>query len=142
MAPEDFWKFSLALFKKQQEYFDIPTSTLTPIQIREKLAALVSESVSGDKAALFSDLLVLKSTPNGGTAVTDDLKYTSEFRLGYRARSGLISSLLCSQVLQAEWHPRLADRALGRSHRKRDLELLGRERVDRVFGEEGYGLRD
>jgi len=27
--------------------------------------------------AEMKDLLVLKSTPNGGNAVTDDLKYTS-----------------------------------------------------------------
>ena len=76
-APDDFWKFSLALFKKQGEYFDIPSSTMTPLQIREKLVALVEESVGADKAAQVKDLLALKSTPNGGTAVTDDLKYTS-----------------------------------------------------------------
>ena len=79
MAPEDFWKFSLALFKQQGEYFDIPTSNLTPIQIREKLAALVLETVGADSAAKFKDLLELKSTPNGGVAVTDDLKYTGAF---------------------------------------------------------------
>ena len=78
MAPEDFWKFSLALFKRQGEYFDIPTSTLTPVQIRESLAKLVTETIGADKATQFGDLLTLKSTPNGGVAVTDDLKYTGE----------------------------------------------------------------
>ena len=46
-----------------------------------------------------------------------------------------------SQILQAERHPRLAYRTLGWSHRERDLEFLGRAGVDRVFGEESYGLR-
>ena len=77
VAPEDFWKFSLALFKVQGEYFDIPTSTLTPLQIREKLAKLASGAIGQDKAAAVQDHLALKSTPNGGNAVTDDLKYTS-----------------------------------------------------------------
>ena len=77
MAPEDFWKFSLALFKNQGDYFDIPSSSLTPLQIREKLTALVAKTVGTDKAAQFQDLLALKGSPNGGVAVTDDLKYTS-----------------------------------------------------------------
>ena len=75
-APQDFWKFSLALFKVQGEYYDIPTSSLSPLQIREKLAKLVADTVGQDKAAGFQDLLALKSSPNGGTAVTEDLKYT------------------------------------------------------------------
>ena len=59
-------------------------STLTPTQIREKLATLVAETLGDDKAAPFKDLVTLKSTPNGGVDVTDDLKYTSKFRrLGY-----------------------------------------------------------
>ncbi|KAH9938097.1 thioredoxin-like protein [Fomitopsis serialis] len=69
VAPQSFWTFSLALFKQQGEYFDIPTSNLTPVQIRAKLAELVSQT----------DLLALKSTPNGGVDVTDDLKYTIKF---------------------------------------------------------------
>ena len=89
IAPEDFWKFSLALFKRQGEYFDIPTSTLTPVQIRESLAKLVTETIDADKATQVGDLLTLKSTPNGGVAVTDDLKYTGETTyynpLGYPA---------------------------------------------------------
>ena len=77
IAPEDFWKFSLALFKNQGDYFDIPTSTMTPLEIRAKLATLAAEAIGADKTAQFSDLLALKSSANGGTAVTDDLKYTS-----------------------------------------------------------------
>lgn len=46
-----------------------------------------------------------------------------------------------SQILEAERHPRLADRALGRSRRERDLQLLGREGMEGVPGEEGHRLR-
>jgi hypothetical protein len=67
------------LLQKQEEYYDIPSSTLTPLQIREKLASLYAESgVSGDQVEAFKDLLRNKSTPNGGVSVTDELKYTSK----------------------------------------------------------------
>lgn len=94
VSPEHFWAFSLAvsvrniypqaydryyhkLFKRQGEYFDIPTSTLTPLQIRESLANLAAEVIPANKVEEFKELLKLKSSPNGGVAVTDDLKYTS-----------------------------------------------------------------
>jgi hypothetical protein len=64
--------------KRQGEFFDIPTSTLTPLQIRENLAKLAATVIPADKVDPFKDLLTLKSTPNGGNAVTDDLKYTSK----------------------------------------------------------------
>ncbi|EKM59506.1 uncharacterized protein PHACADRAFT_250057 [Phanerochaete carnosa HHB-10118-sp] len=66
------------LFERQEEYYDIPTSTLTPIQIREKLAALAASVIGENNKASFADVLTLKSSPNGGVAVTDDLKYTGE----------------------------------------------------------------
>ncbi|KAI0053717.1 hypothetical protein FA95DRAFT_1530643 [Auriscalpium vulgare] len=79
-APEKFWAFSLLLLKKQGEYYDIPTSSLSPIQIREKLAGLADEAgLSQSQVAEFKDLLINKSTPNGGVSVTDDLKYTIKF---------------------------------------------------------------
>jgi hypothetical protein len=67
------------LFDEQDNFFDVPSSTLTPLQIREKLAD-IANSVIQDKGqvAEFKELLKLKSSPNGGIAVTDDLKYTSE----------------------------------------------------------------
>ena len=71
-------QLNLQLFKQQGEYFDIPTSTLTPIQIREKLATLAASIIGEDKKSAVLDILTLKSTPNGGIAVTDDLKYTSK----------------------------------------------------------------
>ncbi|QRW21580.1 thioredoxin [Rhizoctonia solani] len=72
VAPERFLEYATELFKAQEQFFDIPTSTLTPLQIREKLVALAPEGV--DKKAV-ADLLELKSTSNGGVSVTDDLKY-------------------------------------------------------------------
>ncbi|PCH40957.1 hypothetical protein WOLCODRAFT_137104 [Wolfiporia cocos MD-104 SS10] len=79
VAPESFWKFSLALFKRQGEYFDIPTSTQTPLQIRANLAVLAAETIGAGPAGAFAELLTLKSSPNGGVDVTDDLKYTVKF---------------------------------------------------------------
>ncbi|CAE7077247.1 unnamed protein product [Rhizoctonia solani] len=72
IAPSQFHDYAISLFNAQTEFFDIPTSTLTPLQIREKLVALAPEGV--DKKAV-AGLLELKSTPNGGVSVTDDLKY-------------------------------------------------------------------
>ena len=141
VAPQDFWKFSLALFKNQGDYFDIPTSTMTPLEIRAKLAALAAEAIGADKTAQFSDLLALKSSANGGTAVTDDLKYTgASFPAGARmAQADAVS--YPSQVLAAEQHSRLPDRPVGRPRRERDLEQLGRQRVVRVPSEEGHGMK-
>ena len=68
------------LFKRQGEFFDIPTSTLTPLQTREKLAALAAEVIGGGNSKdSVLDLLTLKSSPNGGVDVTDDLKYTGAY---------------------------------------------------------------
>jgi hypothetical protein len=70
------------LLQRQGEYYDIPTSTLTPVQIREKLASLYAETdATGDQVEAFRDLLRNKSTPNGGVSVTDELKYTSKFHV-------------------------------------------------------------
>ncbi|KAI0092412.1 hypothetical protein BDY19DRAFT_924224 [Irpex rosettiformis] len=79
VAPEQFWPFSLALFKAQDDYFDIPSSDLTPKQIRQKLADLAAPFIGNDKKDSFLDLLALKLTSNGGVAVTDDLKYTIKY---------------------------------------------------------------
>ena len=49
---------------------------MTPIQIREKLASIAGQLITEEQVTRFKDLLTLKSTPNGGNAVTDDLKYT------------------------------------------------------------------
>lgn len=70
-----FYRYQL--FKNQNDFFDIPTSNLTPVQIREKLVALALPITGSESKNALHDLLALKSTPNGGVAVTDDLKYTS-----------------------------------------------------------------
>ncbi|KAF5320723.1 hypothetical protein D9619_000705 [Psilocybe cf. subviscida] len=80
VSPENFWPFSLKLFEKQGEYFDIPAQDLSIRQIREKLVTLASEVIPDAQAAeKVRDLLELKGSPNGGNAVTDDLKYTVKY---------------------------------------------------------------
>jgi len=79
-SPDNFWPFSLQLFKQQEDYFDVPSQDLTPRQIREKLAQLASNLLPSDALAEFKDLLTLKGEfLNGGTGVTDDLKYNTKF---------------------------------------------------------------
>ncbi|KAF6761978.1 hypothetical protein DFP72DRAFT_877647 [Ephemerocybe angulata] len=63
-SPENFWAYSLALFKNQGEYFDIPTSTLSPLQIRANLAALAATVIPAEAVEKVKDLLALKGTPN------------------------------------------------------------------------------
>lgn len=108
VAPEKFWDFSLALFKAQGEYFDIPSSTATPIQIRQKLAGLASTVIGNTEG--FSDLLKLKSTPNGGVDVTEDLKYTIKFsrQNGIHVSptvlwDGLVANEISSSWGEKEW---------------------------------------
>jgi hypothetical protein len=79
------------LFKKQGEYFDIPTSTQTPVQVRANLAELAAGVIGSGLKDKFSDLLALKGSPNGGVAVTDDLKYTSQYLV--------VSRLIANPVL-------------------------------------------
>ncbi|KAJ6520957.1 hypothetical protein B0H19DRAFT_1204364 [Mycena capillaripes] len=96
---------------------DIPASTLTPLQIREKLAALAAEvvPVPANAAGSFADLLLLKSTPNGGNAVTEDLKYTIKFsrQNGIHVTptvlwDGLIANEISSSWGEKEWSDFLA----------------------------------
>ena len=102
------------MLQRQEEYYDIPTSTLTPVQIRDKLASLYAETgVSNDKVEAFRELLKLKSTPNGGVSVTDELKYTSKFvSAGYRT---ILTDWMRSQVLPAERGSRLPFCIVGRN---------------------------
>jgi protein-disulfide isomerase len=80
VAPSKFWEYSLALFKAQGQFYDIPTATITPARTRENAAELGLSAgiLTTEEVAAVKDLLLLKSTPNGGCAVTDDLKACSE----------------------------------------------------------------
>ena len=60
----------------QEDFYDIPSSKRTPTETRAKLVELALPIVGADKKKALTDLLTHKTTPNGGTAVTDDLKYT------------------------------------------------------------------
>lgn len=76
VAPASFWAYSLALFKAQESFYDIPTQSVPPAVTREKLAQLGKGSgiLTDGEVQAVKDLLQLKSTPNGGNGVTDDLK--------------------------------------------------------------------
>ncbi|KIY52623.1 hypothetical protein FISHEDRAFT_55820 [Fistulina hepatica ATCC 64428] len=78
-APQQYWHYSLKLFEHQKQFFDIPSATKTPLQIREELVELAKGIVPANSIGEVKGLLELKSTPNGGTSVTDDLKYTVKF---------------------------------------------------------------
>jgi len=120
VSPEHFWPFSLALFKRQGEYFDIPTSTLTPTQIREKLASLAAEVIgTGEAAPAVNDQLTNKTTPNGGVDVTEDLKYTIKFsrQNGIHVSptvlwDGLVANEVSSSWGEKEWTEFLAKKVI------------------------------
>ncbi|KAL9713041.1 hypothetical protein Ac2012v2_004282 [Leucoagaricus gongylophorus] len=78
-SPDKFWTFSRLLFDNQGDYFDEPTLDLTPRQIRDNLAALAGQVISSEAVESVRKFLTLKGTPNGGNAVTDDLKYNIKF---------------------------------------------------------------
>ncbi|KAJ8588908.1 hypothetical protein M405DRAFT_768485 [Rhizopogon salebrosus TDB-379] len=114
-APEKFWAYSLALFKQQAEFFDIPSADMTPLQIREKLANIAAQMITGEQLIKFKDLLILKSSPNGGNGVTDDLKYTVKFsrQNGVHVSptalwDGLVANQISSSWGEKEWTEFLA----------------------------------
>lgn len=76
VAPEKFWEFSQALFKRQIEYFDENVVNETRNDTYKRLAALAA-TVGIDEKKIF-DLLVI-SPPGGegankGNGVTNDIK--------------------------------------------------------------------
>ncbi|EJD35965.1 hypothetical protein AURDEDRAFT_154732 [Auricularia subglabra TFB-10046 SS5] len=118
LAPERFWDYATALFEHQDEYFDIPTADLTPTQIRAKLAALAASVIGQDKEAAVLDLLALKGSPNGGNAVTDDLKYLIKFSRQNSIHvsptvllNGLVANEISSSWGEKEWTDFLAQKA-------------------------------
>lgn len=103
----------------QEDFYDIPSSDRTPTQTRTKLIDLALPIVGDDKKEALKALLDHKTTPNGGNAVTDELKYTSAFSPNFVAKAPLT---LSSQVLPTELDPCLANRSLGWSRRERNFQ--------------------
>ncbi|KAI5123396.1 hypothetical protein M0805_006104 [Coniferiporia weirii] len=110
VAPEKFWSYSVELFRNQSDFFDIPTADLSPTQIRDKLVELAITVVGADKKDALKDLLSFKSSLNGGTAVTDDLKYTVKFSRQNSIHvtptvlwDGLIAGEISSSWGEREW---------------------------------------
>ncbi|KAJ3987623.1 major facilitator superfamily domain-containing protein [Lentinula detonsa] len=108
----------LALFKQQDEYFDIPTSTTTPLEVRSKLTKLAESVIGSSLANEFKDLLELKGSPNGGNAVTDDLKYTIKYSRQNSVHvsptvlwDGLVANEISSSWGEKEWNDFLTAKA-------------------------------
>ncbi|KIM46542.1 hypothetical protein M413DRAFT_65587 [Hebeloma cylindrosporum] len=110
VSPENFWAFSIALFKRQEEYFDGPTVDLTIRQIREKLSQLATEVLPANTIKEFKELLTIRGSANGGTGVTDDLKYNVKFARQNSIHvsptalwDGLVQNQVGSAWLEKEW---------------------------------------
>jgi len=117
VSPTHFWPFSLALFRKQGDFFDIPTSNQTPLQIRENLANVAAQVIPPDAIDGFKELLKLKGSPNGGVAVTDDLKYNIKFARQNSIHvsptvlwDGLVAGEISSSWGEKEWKEFLAQK--------------------------------
>jgi protein-disulfide isomerase len=117
VAPDKFWDYSLELFRQQQEYFDIPASTQTPVQIRAKLVNIAKPLLTEQQLAEVEELLKHKTTPNGGVGVTDDLKYN--IKLGRQNGihvtptvlwDGLVASEVSSSWTEEQWLPFISQR--------------------------------
>ncbi|KAH9482325.1 hypothetical protein JR316_0004423 [Psilocybe cubensis] len=108
VSPENFWAFSLNLYKHQEEYFDIPTQDLTTRQVRDNLAKLAAEVLPADKVEAFKDLLAFKGSPNGGNAVTDDLKYNIKFsrQNGVHVSPTVLWDGLYQSKIESSWEDR------------------------------------
>ncbi|KAG8976288.1 hypothetical protein FRC05_004204 [Tulasnella sp. 425] len=76
VAPDQLLNYLDVLYPVNETFYDIPASTLTPVQIREKLAGIAEPVIGSEKLAAVNELLKHKSTPNGGVGVTEELKYS------------------------------------------------------------------
>ncbi|KAL4076386.1 hypothetical protein J3A83DRAFT_4227027 [Scleroderma citrinum] len=121
VAPEHFWQFSRQLFDNQDDFFDVPVSTLTPLQVREKLAKVAALVIPGDKVDDFKKQLQHPSQghPNGGVAVTNDLKYTIKFsrQNGIHVSptvlwDGIVANEISSSWGEKEWTEFLAQKVI------------------------------
>ncbi|EGO02389.1 hypothetical protein SERLA73DRAFT_86683 [Serpula lacrymans var. lacrymans S7.3] len=117
VSPENFWPFSVLLFKSQTSFFDVPSSTLTPLQIRAQLASLAAQVIPPSKIDEYNGLLAIKEGAggNGGVGVTDDLKYMVKFsrQNGVHVSptvlwDGLVANEISSSWGEKEWTEFLA----------------------------------
>ena len=121
----------------QEDFYDIPSSNRTPTQTRAKLVELALPVVGADKKEVLIDLLTHKTTPNGGTAVTDELKYTSTSGRVFVIEASLT---IDSQVLPSKLDPCLPHCPLGWPRCKRHFQRLGKKGVDHFLGVQGSRL--
>jgi len=119
ISPQNFWEFHVALMNGQEDFYDIPSSNRTPTQTRAKLIELALPIIGEDKKGALTDLLTHKTTPNGGTAVTDELKYTIKFSRQNSIHvsptvlwDGLVVSDISSSWGEKEWTAFLESKVL------------------------------
>ncbi|KAG8770746.1 hypothetical protein FRC15_003923, partial [Serendipita sp. 397] len=115
VAPNVWWQYALALFRNRTSFTDIPTSTLSPIQLREKLADFGLEQGILTQAEVEEVKRLLTLRPegkgNGGLPiVTDELKYCLKYSRQNSVHfsptvlfDGLIVSEVSSSWGEKEW---------------------------------------
>ena len=156
--------FPRQLMQRQEEFFDRAVADLTPTQIRAKLVALAGEVPSIDKSKLptIQDLLTYKSSPNGGIAVTDDVKWFGGLLLAHSlawclsfSLSNAINTvenfpsdadlpfvhLICSQTGPPEWDACQPYCCVGWSQERFRWLCLGREGVVRIHLSQRQSLK-
>ncbi|KAG8888149.1 hypothetical protein FRB98_008258 [Tulasnella sp. 332] len=110
VAPDQLLEYIDALYKVNEDFYDIPASTLTSLQIHEKALEVGTPILGREKVAEAKELLLLKGTPNGGNAVTNELKYF--IKLGRQNGvhvsptvlwDGLVADEVSSSWGEAEW---------------------------------------
>jgi len=110
VAPDQLLEYLKALYAVNEEYYDRPASNFTAVQLREKLVEVGLPLIGAEKVATAKDLLLLKGTPNGGTAVTEELKYC--IKLGRQNGvhtsptvfwDGLVANEVSSSWGEADW---------------------------------------
>jgi len=105
VAPECLWQYLDALYQVSETFYDIPASNFTPVQLRNKLVDVGQPIIGDERVAAAKDLLLLKSTPNGGTAVTDELKYNIKVarQNGVHPSPSVLWNGLIAPDVQSSW---------------------------------------
>lgn len=94
LAPEKFWEFSAALFKQQQEFFDVSVVNETRNKTYERLAKIAG-GVGVDESEVLK-LLLISDKPgeggslNSGNGVTNDIKFMTKVNGTSRASVGWV----------------------------------------------------